>query len=164
MLRFVALRSFSHSNIMPLTHSFIQTHAGIVASAVSIFWTWGAARLTRRFSRNPNTSRISAANLLRRAVKAGCTINLVGMLCTLLGAEQIVGALAIKVLTMSGIQVTSYGQMPAQLQPLDILVVQANTNLLLSHFCSLVGYLWLTRFIGKLDPPSKEGKERNMRT
>jgi len=90
----------------------------------------------------------------------GCTINLVGMLATLLGAEQIVGALAIKVLTQSGIQVTGYGQVPPQLQPLDILIVQANTNTLLSHFCSLVGFLWMTRFIAKLDPPSVQGDAR----
>ena len=90
----------------------------------------------------------------------GCTINLAGMFATLLGAEQIVGALAIKVLTQSGIQVTAYGQMPAQLQPLDILIVQANTNTLLSHFCSLVGFLWMVRFIHKLDPPSVKGDVR----
>lgn len=147
--------------LLTLTLHFLL---GIIASAVSIFWTWGAARLSRRFRRNPNTSRISAANMLRRAIQTGCTINLLGMAATLLGAEQIVGSLAIKVLTQSGIQVTAYGQMPAQLQPLDILIVQANTNTLLSHFCSLCGFLWMVRFIKKLDPPSKEGSERGKRT
>jgi hypothetical protein len=148
------------SQLNPVGSGFFLAGAGIITSFVSIFWTWGAARLSRRFRRKPSTSRISAANMLRRAVKVGCTINLAGMFATLLGAEQIVGALAIKVLTQSGIQVTAYGQMPAQLQPLDILIVQANTNTLLSHFCSLVGYLWMVRFIHKLDPPSVKGDVR----
>ena len=42
------------------------------------------------------------------------------------------------------------------LQPLDVLVVQANTNVLSSHFVSLACLLWLTRMVDLLDPPSLE--------
>lgn len=41
---------------------------------VSIFWTWSAARLSRRFRRQSSTSSITARNMLRRAVQVGCTI------------------------------------------------------------------------------------------
>jgi hypothetical protein len=47
------------------------------------------------------------------------------------------------------------------LQPLDILVVQANNNTIFSHFCSLAAYLFLGRSISQLDPPSVEGDDRS---
>lgn len=133
---------------------------GIVISALSIIWTWGGARLSKRLKRKASTTRINAANMLRRSVRVGVTLNLVGMLVTLLGAEQIVGGLAVKVLTLQGALVTNSGTIPSTLQPLDILIVQANTNTLLSHFCSLAGFLWLTNYVDKLDPPSVEGDVR----
>ena len=91
----------------------------------------------------------------------GVSLNLVGMGLTLLGAEQTVGVLAIKVLTARPWNNPAAGGMYMAggfegLQPLDILIVQANTNALLSHFCSLVSLLYLTRFIKKLDPPSED--------
>ena len=142
----------------------ILSGAGVLISAASIVWTWGnGARLSRRLTRRPAT-RIQAAQMLRRAVRVGASLNLVGLFVTLLAAEEIVGALAIKVLTNR-----SFGPQSAVLatidglQPLDILIVQANTNTLLSHFCSLVSFLYLTGQILKLDPPSTEGKERNVR-
>ena len=127
---------------------------------LSIFWTWGGgARLSRRLLRRP-TSQIKTANMLRRAIRVGVTLNLVGMLTTLLGAEQTVGVLAIKVLTArpwaAGGAMMAATLVDGSLQPLDILVVQANTNLLCSHFCSLVSLLYLTKFVQKLDPPSSE--------
>ena len=49
---------------------------------------------------------------------------------------------------------------PEGLQPLDILVVQANTNLLLSQFLSLCALLYLTKNVQQLDPPSTDEKPR----
>jgi hypothetical protein len=95
--------------------------------------------------------------MFRRAVRVGVTLNLIGLLVTLLAAEEIVGALAIKVLTNRnfGPQAALLGSVEGQLQPLDILVVQANTNTLLSHFCSLVSLLYLSDKIRQLGlPPS----------
>merc|ERR1712157_523027 len=98
-------------------------------------------------------------------VSVGVTINLLGMLVTLIGAEQIVGVLAAKVLTSQGVFPLS-GSVPTStvstqvLQPLDILVVQANTNTLLSHFCSLFLLLNLVKWVDRLDPPSTNEKKR----
>jgi hypothetical protein len=136
---------------------------GIVVSFMSIFWTWGGgARLSQRIVRRP-TTRILASKMLRRCIKVGVTLNMTGMLLTLLGAEQTIGVLAIKVLTAR--PWNAAGAMPLMatmegLQPLDILVVQANTNILFSHFCSLVSLLYLTRYVRKLDPPSEEDTVR----
>jgi hypothetical protein len=100
--------------------------------------------------------------MIRRCISVGVTVNLLGMALALVGAEQIVGSLAIKVLTQQGV-LGGYGDRGAalqSLQPLDILVVQGNTNTLLSHFCSLVAFLYLTKLVKRLDPPSVDGDER----
>ena len=132
---------------------------------MSIFWTWGGgARLSRRLLRRP-TTRIQAANMLRKAIDVGVSLNLIGMFLTLLGAEQTVGVLAIKVLTARpwNNPMMAGAAFDGALQPLDILVVQANTNALLSHFCSLVSLLYLTRYVKKLDPPSEDDEKEAKR-
>eukprot|EP00579_Thalassiosira_antarctica_P005188 CAMPEP_0201893648 /NCGR_PEP_ID=MMETSP0902-20130614/39097_1 /ASSEMBLY_ACC=CAM_ASM_000551 /TAXON_ID=420261 /ORGANISM="Thalassiosira antarctica, Strain CCMP982" /LENGTH=130 /DNA_ID=CAMNT_0048425505 /DNA_START=380 /DNA_END=772 /DNA_ORIENTATION=+ len=126
---------------------------------MSIIWTWGQRRLARRFIRRASTSRVEAANLLRRVIKVGVTLNLVGLLLSVLGSQYIVGTLVAKSMSsfvgfgggIGGGIVTSQ-----TLQPLDVLVVQANTNVLSSHFVSLACLLWLSRLIDLLDPPSLE--------
>lgn len=144
--------------------------SGITLSILSILWTWGGARLSRRLLRNKNPknssrpyNRIDVATRIRRTVTVGAYLNILGMFITLLGAEQIVGLLAAKALTSAqgvgafGVVGSGIGGLASQtLQPLDILVVQANTNTLLSHFASLVSFLYLTRSLRQLDPPSTE--------
>lgn len=163
----------------------LTIYLGIVLSYLSIIWTYGGTRLSRRIRRsispkkdndsnNNNVnkksilSRIKAATMIRRAIAIGSTINLIGMFVTLIGAEQIVGLLAAKVLTMQGISpflsgggaVGAVGLGAQSVQPLDVLIVQANTNTVLSHFLSLVCCLILTRSVHVLDPPSVEDDER----
>ena len=98
--------------------------SGIVVSFMSIFWTWGGgARLSRRLLRRP-TSRIQAARMLRKAIDVGVSLNLIGMFLTLLGAEQTVGVLAIKVLTArpwNNPGSPFMASFDGSLQPLDIL-------------------------------------------
>jgi len=146
---------------------FFFAGSGIALSYLSIIWTWGGTRLSRRLRRNSTKpySRIKAANTIRRAVTIGAALNLLGMLVTLIGAEQIVGLLSAKILTMQGVTpfgggVGSLGLTTQSIQPLDILIVQANTNTLLSHFLSLGCCLILTRSVHLLDPPSVEEDER----
>ena len=144
-----------------LLPNYFLAGSSIGLSLGSIFWTWATRRLARRLLRKP-TTRIRAANMLRKSIAIGTCLNLMGMAVAILGAEQIVGGLAIKVLTTSSSAQAVYqgAQAANLLQPLDILVVQANTNTLFSHFCSVVAYLFLGRSIGQLDPPSVEGDER----
>ena len=141
--------------------SFFLSGVALIISAVSILWTWGnGARLSKRLLR-PTTlpiasQHIQAAKLVRRAVQVQVTLNLVGLMGTLLAAEEIVGSLAIKVLTTFGVGAGAnlYNAPLMGLQPLDILVVQANTNTLLAQFISLTTSLVLTEEVRKLDPPS----------
>jgi hypothetical protein len=101
--------------------------------------------------------------MIRRTITIGSVLNLSGMFLALIGAQQIVGLLASKLLTMQGVTpfaMTAAGVSAQTLQPLDILIVQANTNTLLSHFISLICGLVMTRGIDKLDPPSVEDDPR----
>lgn len=125
---------------------------------MSIIWTWGGRRLGKRLARK-DIRQVEAANLLRRVITVGSTLNLVGLLTSLLGAQYIVGTLVAK--AMQNVVGFGAGSMGAAissqvLQPLDVLVVQANTNVLTSHFVSLACLLWLTRMVDLLDPPSLE--------
>jgi hypothetical protein len=105
---------------------------------------------------------MGAANMIRRFVKVGLALNLLGMGLNLIGAGAIIGGLAVKVLANQGVvlQQAAGGIASQTIQPLDILVVQANTNGLLSHFLSLLFFLFLDGVVNKLDPPSVEGDER----
>lgn len=138
---------------------FFLAGSGIVMSALSIVWTWANGwRLTRRLLR-PHTTPTQAARLLERAIRIGVTCNSIGLALNLLGAEQIVGVLAIKVLTNwnaspgplgYGLAAATSSVGGGWVQPLDILIVQGNTNLLLSHFVSMMCLLLLTRQVDKL--------------
>lgn len=152
-----AVSSPAEALATPSLPNFVLAGAGIALSFGSIFWTWAARRLARRLLKKP-TTQIQAASLLRKSIGFGVTLNLVGMLTSLLSAEQIVGVLAIKVLTTS--RTVTLLESSSLLQPLDILVVQANTNTLFSHFSSLVTLLYMTRSLAKLDPPSTEASPR----
>ena len=157
------------SNVLP---NFLLAGTGIAISFASIFWTWANRRLSRRMlmlrknKQQPALSKLQAASMLRKSIQVGVTLNLVGMLFCLLSAEQIVGTLAIKVLTSAAPARTTMALLESSsgssfLQPLDILVVQANTNTLFSHFTSLVALLYMTKSLAKLDPPtSNAGPER----
>ena len=121
-------------------------------------WFLLPPRLARRFLRGGMTSRVAAANLLRRTVAVGTGLNLAGLLASVLGAQVIVGTLAAKSMQVFvGGFAAGGGLVGGQtLQPLDVLIVQANTNVLSSHFVSLACLLWLARMIDLLDPPSLE--------
>jgi len=138
---------------------FFLPGLGIITSSISIVWTWGQRRLSRRFLRRSNTSRVEAANLLRRVIKVGVSLNLVGLLTSILGSQYIVGTLVAKSMTsfsVGGVSAAAGGVVAQTLQPLDVLVVQASTNILSSHFVSLACLLWLSRMVDQLDPPSLE--------
>ena len=143
----------------PGAEGLLLAGSGLVVSFLSIFWTWGGARLGKRILKR-DTGRLAAASMIRRAISVGVSLNLLGMALALIGAEQIVGGLAVKVLSQQGVFGGIDRAVVQTLQPLDIFVVQGNTNTLLSHFCSLVALLYQTKLVQKLDPPSAEGNER----
>lgn len=126
---------------------------GVLLALMNSFWTWNVTRLCRRISlRKVQENKVAV--LLKRYSQISVAISLVGMTFSLLGAEQIVGTLASKMLssgggyapfmapslnTMNGI--AGLGTTP--IQAVDIFLVQANTNSMLAHFSSLLCYILL---------------------
>lgn len=120
--------------------SLFLSGTGLLVSGCSIVWTWGnRSRLSKRLLNKPATF-LQARQMLLRAVRVGISINLLGLLLHLLAAQQIIGSLAIQVLSNSNL-------LQGGLQPLDVLIVQANTNALLSQYCSLVSLLYVTQTV-----------------
>ena len=94
--------------------------------------------------------RLGAADAARRttdAIGMASKVSLLGMGLGLVGAEAIVGTLAARALVQGPAIVYGAGgaAAAAPLQALDVLVVQANTNTLMSCFCGLLSTMRLRR-------------------
>ena len=160
------------------TPSFFLSGLGLTVSFLSILWTWGnGTRLSRRLLRNKSSTQQPSSSspapsknplafrpapphaLLRRAIRVQVGLNLVGLFLTLLAAEEIVGSLALKVLTAGNGLLYGGSGVGAEgfVQPLDILIVQANTNTLLSHFASLSTALYLADRVRLLQDARRGG-------
>ncbi|CAM9294804.1 unnamed protein product, partial [Phaeothamnion confervicola] len=137
-----------------LSNGVLLAGAGLTLSAVSIFWTYGYIVRARRWSsrrlqlpQQPDKLPEIRRQTIR-SLRVGVYINLLGMLVTLLGAEQIVGTLVAKGFQPFSGPVVAGSVGAAQLsasqfRALDIFIVQANTNTLLSHFAGLCNALFL---------------------
>lgn len=137
-----AVRNGSGAQVV--SSGFFLSAIGVFCSFINCFTTWNFTRLSRRVYQN-KVPRDSVISLFRKFAKISVGVSLFGMFVTLLGAEQIVGTLAAKVLSAQSLFVSSPGVLsqPSSLQALDIFLVQANTNCLVSHFSPLAFYLWL---------------------
>jgi preprotein translocase subunit Sss1 len=120
---------------------------GLAFVCLSIFWNFRYTQLSKKL-RSPD--RPNRAQTIRQ-LKIGIAIGLVGMLITLIGAFIIVGWLTAK----SQQQPQSIGVIvTTTVQSIDLLVVQANTNIILAHFSGLVTSLWLLNRVA--DKSSRE--------
>ncbi len=90
-----------------ISNGILLAAVGLSLSYVNIIWTWAYRNLARSLPASPEKGAAS----LRRTIKVGVTIALVGMLITLIGAEQIVGTLVAK--AVSGALVSPQGMAAA---------------------------------------------------
>lgn len=131
-------------NASSLTVGLVLAAAGVTCGYVSTFWMWGYKGFSKRLLRI-DVDRVQLATQARRSLRVGIIINLVGMGLTLLSAAQTIGILVSKALTQ-GLAPGS-GQFGVGLanaiQPIDLLILQANTNTLLSVYAGLCASLWL---------------------
>jgi hypothetical protein len=122
---------------------FALSAIGVGISFINCLWTWNITRLTRRVAFN-TIDKQKIIPTFRRYFRIAIIISLLGMLTSLLGAEQIVGVLASKVLNSQGFGSALIANIDSQnsLQALDIFLVQANTNVLVAHFAPLILFLF----------------------
>lgn len=134
----------ARANANPLMGGLVLSAAGVLCGYVSTFWMWGYKGFSKRLLRT-DVDRVQLATQARRSLRLGITINLIGMGLTLLSAEQTIGVLASKALTQGlAPGAGQFGQSLANaIQPIDLLILQANTNTLVSLYIGLCTSLWL---------------------
>ncbi|CAA7407652.1 unnamed protein product [Spirodela intermedia] len=136
--------------------TFYATSAGIAAAFVSVFWSFGYIRLSERLRKTAgDPSKAPPRAEVVKSLRNGIVVNLLGMGAAVLGMQATVGLLVAKALTTSA--VPYYQAIPAGRSPvlaLDVFLVQASANTILSHFLGLLFSLELLRSVTS---PQQEG-------
>ncbi|CAN6451005.1 unnamed protein product [Victoria cruziana] len=129
--------------------TFYATAGGIAAAFLSVFWSFGYVRLSHRLRRAANDPTEAPPRVeVVRSLKNGIIINLLGMGAAVLGMQATVGTLVAKALTSSTnpyYQGISPGSSPVL--ALDVFLVQASANTILSHFLGILFSLELLRSV-----------------
>ncbi|XP_050211144.1 protein TIC 21, chloroplastic [Mercurialis annua] len=129
--------------------TFYSTSAGIAAAFISVFWSFGYIRLSDKLKKTANDpSKAPPRADVVKGLKNGIVLNLLGMGAAILGMQATVGLLVAKALTSSAnpfYQGVSPGYSPVL--ALDVFLVQASANTILSHFIGLVSSLELLRSV-----------------
>ena len=119
---------------------------GIIALGVSIYLSYRYTQISRRLTTADPSSRPSRSVILR-LLRIGLMANLVGLLLTIVGAQAIVGIVLVKSLTQPQLVI---GANPQEfVNSIDLLIIQANVNIVAAHFAGIVSSLWLTQRLTK---------------
>jgi hypothetical protein len=122
---------------------------GVIALGGSIFWAFRYTRIARQLQSSNSNNRPRKADTVQ-LLRLGLLISLGGMLISVVGAQAIVGALVAKSLTLPQAGAGVYQiDLSRTIRPLDIFVVQANTNTVAAHLAGLIGSLWLLNRISR---------------
>ena len=124
---------------------FLLAALGLGAVYVGAFWAFQYTRFARRLKTSNPDIRPKPKNAAQM-IATGLIISVLGMFFGLLGAGGVVGALMLKVISQpqSNVAITNP---TLAVEPLDVFLVQATINTLISHFAGVVGSLWLSRTI-----------------
>ncbi len=113
---------------------------GLILLSISIFFSFRFGKIGRQIE-NPDPSRRPKKSETIRLIKIGLTVNVIGMLMSILGSEALVGLVLAKALRLGGGTIV---QDPSKLvNSLDLFIIQANTNTIAAHFAGIVSSLWL---------------------
>lgn len=115
---------------------------GLLGLFVGAYWAFRYTRLGRRF-KAPNPQMRQRPSDAVPILRFGLLSNLIGMLLTILGGQAIAGSLVLKSFEQ-GFAIFS-GNPLRFITPLDLFVVQANSNTVMAHFIGLAATLWLIR-------------------
>lgn len=135
--------------------TFYCTAGGIAAAFISVFWSFGYIRLSEKLRRtSSDPSKAPPRADVVKSLKNGIGVNLMGMGAAIFGMQATVGLLVAKALTTSAnpyYQGITPGYSPVL--ALDVFLVQASANTILSHFLGLLFSLELLRSVTL--PPSE---------
>lgn len=116
---------------------------GLLALYVSIYWAYTYIRLSKKLRDNESTKRPKRTDVFRQ-LRMGLTLNMVGMLLTLLGGFAIVGTLVGKAFQVTAVSALG-GIGDRLITASDIFPVQGVFLVLLAHFVAIISSLWLLR-------------------
>ncbi|XP_044479770.1 protein TIC 21, chloroplastic-like [Mangifera indica] len=129
--------------------TFYATAGGIAAAFISVFWSFGYIQLSEKLQKTASDpSKAPPRADVVKSLKNGIILNLLGMGAAILGMQATVGQLVAKALTSSANPY--YQGVPPGYSPvlaLDVFLVQASANTILSHFLGLVFSLELLRSV-----------------
>jgi hypothetical protein len=116
---------------------------GLVTLGVGAYFAFRYTRISKNLREANAAGRPSKADTLQ-IIRLGLIVNLVGMLLTIVGAQAIVGSILAKSLSQPQ-GALGFGAVDLNrfVQPLDLFVVQANTNTIAAHFVGISASLWL---------------------
>jgi len=121
---------------------------GIVTAFLSVFWTVGYRRLAERLRRGQEQPELAPPrSQVVQSLTSGVTINMVGMGACVVGLQATTGLLFAKTLSVAAQNPYLSGGTFNPVLALDIFLVQAAANALLSHFIGAASSLWLLRSI-----------------
>ncbi|MGF1479600.1 MAG: DUF3611 family protein [Cyanophyceae cyanobacterium] len=125
---------------------FFCAAIGLVALAINIYFSWRYTQMARRIE-EPDPARRPKKSDTLQAIRIGLTINLVGMLIAIIGAEALIGLVLGKSLSRPQLALTTD---PSEfVNSIDLLIVQANTNTIAAHFSGIASSLWLLNRIAR---------------
>jgi hypothetical protein len=119
---------------------------GLLSLFGGAYWAFRYTRLSRKLKAPRAEDRLRRGDAIR-ALRIGLLINLAGMLLTILGAQAIVGSLVAKSFAQ-GVGIFT-GNFQRFINPLDIFLVQANTNTIMAHFVGVIATLWILRSVNR---------------
>ena len=120
--------------------------SGIFALSIGIYWAFSYTRLAVQLQDFDGGIHLKKSEVIRVLWK-GLFINGVGAILTLLGVEAIVGTLIAKSLTqVEGLAIYNSSQL---IEPLDLLVIQANVNTIVAQAMGILLAAWLISRIGR---------------
>lgn len=122
------------TNFMPGS-GLIFAFGGLIMLILGAYWAFRYTRLAQElnsFEEGIHPKKSAVIKLLGQ----GLTINAVGIILTLLGVEAVVGVLIAKSLTqVEGLALYNASQL---IEPLDMLVIQANINTIFAQFIGII--------------------------
>ncbi|MCD7472510.1 hypothetical protein HAX54_013768 [Datura stramonium] len=128
--------------------TFYSTAGGIAAAFISVFWSFGYLRLSEKLRKTANEpSKAPPRADVVKSLKNGIVVNLLGMGAAVLGMQATVGLLVAKALTTSTNPYQGFTPGSSPVLALDVFLVQASANTIVSHFLGLVFSLELLRSV-----------------
>ena len=122
--------------------------SGVITLGLGIYLAFRYTRIAKRLQSANANNRPRKADTIQ-ILRLGLIVNLVGSLLTIMGAQAITGTLLLKSLSQPQGLGAAFSNPNQVIRPVDIFVVQANTNTVAAHFTGILCTLWLLNRVNK---------------